>query len=98
MAIKMSFQKGKGYKKSIGFHTSKNGQRKQKMFWLGKNEQKAEILCLTITSKWKELKNAAAEVWDEKSLDYIEIRDNIIDILQCVKMANVFMEVNIETV
>lgn len=68
----MSFQKGKGYKKSIGFHTSKNGARKQKMFWLGKNEQKAEILCLMIISRWKELKNAAAEVWDEESLDYLK--------------------------
>lgn len=72
----MSSQKGKGYKKSVGFYADKNGERTQKMFWLGKNEQKAEILCLTIISRWKELKNAGAEIWDEQSLDFIKEEKN----------------------
>ena len=68
----MSLQKDKGYKKSIGFSKNKNGARKQKMFWLGNDAQKAEILCLTIISRWKELKNGGMDVWDNESLQYIK--------------------------
>lgn len=76
--MKFSLQKGKGFKKSIGFYIAEDGEKKQKMFWLGQDEKKAEILGLTILIRWKELKNAGVEVWDHDNLKAIkEYKDRL---------------------
>jgi len=69
--IKLSQQKDKGYKKSVGFY-QKGGQRKQKMWWLGNDLQKAEVLALRIQSEWKQIKASGGEVWTKRATDKID--------------------------
>lgn len=69
--IKLSVQKDKGFKKSVGF-CSNNGSRKQKTFWLGKDRKIAEILALRIISEWQILKAEGYTEWPEQKLQEID--------------------------
>ena len=63
--ITLSEQKGKGFRKSVGF-TMKKGKRKQRKWWLGKDRQKAEALALRIQSEWRTIKQAGGDVWTDE--------------------------------
>jgi len=64
--IRLSWQKGKGWKKSIGKHRGKDGQPRYKMWWLGSRKSdktKAQALARFITLEWKQIKANGGEVW-----------------------------------
>lgn len=72
-SIKLSFQAGKGFKKSIGTHKGKDGKLKWKMWWLGEYQEPAERLAKFITQEWKQLKAAKVDHWTDDALLRIEL-------------------------
>ena len=68
---KLSRQKGKGWKKSIGKHQGKNGKPQYKMWYLGTDKPKAQELAEYITLEWNQIKRSGARVWTPKALERI---------------------------
>ena len=60
---KLSYQKDKGFKKSIGTSKIVKGKPIYKMWWLGPDERKAQELAQYIKAQWTLLKASGSPVW-----------------------------------
>jgi hypothetical protein len=70
--MKLSYQEGKGFKKSIGKHVGKDGSLKWTMWWLGPLKKPAERQADFIQRQWKELKSLGIDHWTDTALERIE--------------------------
>ena len=69
--IKLSWQEGKGWKKSIGKHQGKNGKCQYKMWYLGMDQSIAEDLAEFITVEWKQVRISGGATWTPEALQRI---------------------------
>lgn len=74
--IKLSYQKGKGFKKCVGKHVGRDGTQKPKTWWLGLYEEPAQKLAETIVAEWRELKKQRIDHWTDDAVERIELFRN----------------------
>lgn len=70
--IKLSWQEGKGWKKSIGKYKGEDGQERYKMWYLGLDKSKAQVLAQYIILEWKQLKASGESLWTDEALRRVQ--------------------------
>lgn len=68
--ITVTYQKGKGFKKMIGWCVGKSGERQPKIWWLGHDERQATLLASMITALYGTMRDEGVliDCWNEDSL------------------------------
>ena len=67
----MSYQKGKGYKKMIGYHVGEGGQERPKIWWLGHDEAFAKEMARRIMAFYDQWQadGAMGNVWAPEAIE-----------------------------
>ncbi|HEX8522037.1 MAG TPA: hypothetical protein VF669_07255 [Tepidisphaeraceae bacterium] len=67
--VSVTYQKGKGFKKMIGWTRNESGKKQPKIWWLGHVEQQArELASLLNTFYLTQVDEGMSECWDEDAL------------------------------